>query len=249
MTKRGGMLFILEGDKPPEESASGEELRGVMQEFRTLESPFDPRYLRSLLDEFGFAIVGDYVSVNGLFPRDSIEQNDRLPIRIEPINYLLCKKVSEDSPASMVPTSREPNILAARIKLVPYEGVETTVASIASKNFAVVSGEVFQIPLEIENTGDTIWLTSQNARRGAVMVGLKVVDTAGELISEEHMVPPVPGAAFAPGERTRITLKQAAPKPPGIYRLKIDLVCEEICWFEEKRETKPLIINFEVVGG
>ena len=65
----GGQLFILEGERPPALSASEAELRGVMREFGTLESPFDPAYLRALLDENGLAVVGDYVSVNGLFER------------------------------------------------------------------------------------------------------------------------------------------------------------------------------------
>ncbi|HYE16200.1 MAG TPA: methyltransferase domain-containing protein, partial [Pyrinomonadaceae bacterium] len=47
----GGLLFILEGERPPAGSASEEELRAVMREFRTLESPFDYEYLRELLDE------------------------------------------------------------------------------------------------------------------------------------------------------------------------------------------------------
>ena len=36
----GGLLFVLEGERPPEESQTAEELLGVMREYETLESPF-----------------------------------------------------------------------------------------------------------------------------------------------------------------------------------------------------------------
>ncbi|PYS56705.1 MAG: hypothetical protein DMF76_24220, partial [Acidobacteria bacterium] len=82
----GGVLFILEGERPSAGSTTEAELRAVMEHYRTLESPFDYSYLRELLNENGFAIVGDYVSVNGLFERESIE-DDRLPLRSVPTNY------------------------------------------------------------------------------------------------------------------------------------------------------------------
>ncbi len=50
MTKYGGSLFILEGDRPEEGSENEEELLEVMRNFGTLESPFSRDYLRALLD-------------------------------------------------------------------------------------------------------------------------------------------------------------------------------------------------------
>ena len=76
MVAYGGMLFILEGGKPDEGSATEAELVDVMRRYETLESPFDPAYLRALLREHGFLVVGDYVSVNGLFERGG--RNDRV---------------------------------------------------------------------------------------------------------------------------------------------------------------------------
>ena len=94
MLDYGGQLFVIEGERPPEGSETEEELRGVMQQYETLESPFARDYLLSLLRENGFAVVGDYLSVNGLFERETID-GDRLPLVETPaFNYLLCKKVS-----------------------------------------------------------------------------------------------------------------------------------------------------------
>ncbi len=94
MLPLGGVLFILEGERPPSGSATEEELYGVMCEYGTLESPFDYGHLRQLLDQHGFAIIGDYASVNGLFERETI-QDDLLPLKNVPMNYhyLACKKV------------------------------------------------------------------------------------------------------------------------------------------------------------
>ncbi|HEX8118475.1 MAG TPA: methyltransferase domain-containing protein, partial [Pyrinomonadaceae bacterium] len=109
MTKYGGSLFILEGDRPEEGSENEEELLEVMRNFGTLESPFSRDYLRGLLDASGFAVVGDYVSVNGLFERDTLE-GGRLRVEPPPVNYLLCKKVAAEPGrrASSVPDTRRP---------------------------------------------------------------------------------------------------------------------------------------------
>ncbi len=122
----GGQLFILEGERPPALSASEEELRGVMREFGTLESPFDPAYLRALLDENGLAVVGDYVSVNGLFERALLE-GDRLPLTkvATDYHYLICKKVAAGARASTVPDSRRPGTLSAHI--APLDALPETV--------------------------------------------------------------------------------------------------------------------------
>ena len=80
MLAPNGLLFILEGGRPDEESESGKELTRVMRDFRTLESPFDRQYLLELIGENGFAIVGDFVTAGGLFDRKSLVDG-RIPCR------------------------------------------------------------------------------------------------------------------------------------------------------------------------
>jgi glycosyltransferase involved in cell wall biosynthesis/SAM-dependent methyltransferase len=229
----GGQLFVLEGERPPAGSRSEEELRAVMREFRTLESPFDYEYLRALLDEHGFAVVGDYVSVNGLFEREALE-GDRLPLRKLPTNYhyLTCKKVCEGAPASSVPDSRRPGLLAARFRLL------------ADAPRRLAPGEVLTLPLAVENTGDTLWLTGQTVRAGIVMPAVMVSDEAGALVSEFHGEPLLP-RAVAPGETVTLKIEYAAPRRPGTYTLKVDLVDQHVCWFEQQG-SEPLVLRFEV---
>ena len=229
----GGQLFILEGGRPEAGSASERELHDVMTEFRTLESPFDSDYLRALLDENGFAIVGDYVSVNGLFERDLLE-GGRLPLTTVGTDYYYfnCVKVCEGEPASSVRDSRAPGVLSARFSLR------------APMPDHVSPGAILSVRLDIENSGDTLWLTGRTTRAGTVMPGVRVFDESGTLVSEFHGEPPLPHAV-APGQTVRITIQYAAPSRPGKYTINIDLVDQQVCWFEQRGST-PLVFTIVV---
>jgi 2-polyprenyl-3-methyl-5-hydroxy-6-metoxy-1,4-benzoquinol methylase len=232
MLPLGGLLFILEGNRPSAASAGEAELIKVMEEYRTLESPFDPVYLAHLLQRNGLAIVGDYVSVNGLVDREALDGQGRLRVQIPPVNYLLCKKVSETASAASVPDSRSPGALRAEIELL----------SAWPENFA--SGEIFRLVLRIRNTGDTLWLGGKYLRPGAVMPGVKIFDESGTVREEFHGEPPLP-RALAPNESTIIEIEHASPGAPGNYTVKIDLVDQHVCWFEE-RGSEPFFLLMKV---
>ncbi len=232
MLRMGGLLFILEGDKPPEGSPTEAELIGVMAQYETLESPFSRGYLRELLSNHGFAVVGDYVSVNGLFERDTVEDGGLLRIEPPATNYLLCKKVAHHLSAASVPDSRRPGILSARF--VAHDRPPRSVSP----------GAPLEFSLAVENTGDTLWLVGQIPREGVITLGFRVFDEAGECIDEFHGQPPLPGAV-APGESVLLKIEYEAPAVPGAYRLKFDLVDQFICWFEE-RGSEPLVLPFTV---
>jgi 2-polyprenyl-3-methyl-5-hydroxy-6-metoxy-1,4-benzoquinol methylase len=223
-----GLLFILEGNRPPTGSAAEAELVEVMRKYRTLESPFDPDHLLQLLQKNGLAVVGDYVSVNDLVDREALDEQGRLRVEVPPINYLLCKKVSD----SNVRDSRAPGELRAEIELL----------SEWPERFE--PGERFSIKLRIRNAGDTLWLGGKYMRRGAVMPGVKILDTAGAGHDEFHGEPALP-RALAPNESTEIVIERASPAEPGNYTVKIDLVDQHVCWFEE-RGSKPLTLPMEV---
>jgi glycosyltransferase involved in cell wall biosynthesis/SAM-dependent methyltransferase len=236
MVDVGGMMFILEGDRPSIGSATEEELTAVMEKFLTLESPFDYEYLRQLVEENGFAIIGDYVSVNGLFERELIK-DDLLPLITIPTDYhyLACKKVVDGAHASTVPDSRAPGTLRAGMTLR-----EPPLAQLSS-------GQALVLDLEIENRGDTLWLAGNDARAGLVMPAIRVVDNTGALVSETHGDPPLP-SAVAPGETTRLKINYSPPPRSGKYTLKFDLIAQHICWFSDLG-SKAIEIEFEVVDA
>jgi SAM-dependent methyltransferase len=229
----GGLLFILEGQKPSAGSATEDELREVMSDYGTLESPFSDNYLRTLLDEHGFAVVGDYVSVNGLFEREMLER-DRLPLTTlaTDYHYLTCKKVCEGVSASSVPDSRSPNLLRAKFSLR------------STPTMTISPGAQMTIPLAIQNTGDTLWLTGQTVRAGLVMPAVRIFDDAGTVVDEFHGQPALP-SAVAPGETVNIRIDHAAPRRPGSYILKVDLVDQHVCWFEQQG-SEPFVLRFDV---
>ena len=229
----GGLLFILEGHKPSAGSATEDELQDVMRRYGTLESPFSSDYLRALLDEQGLAVVGDYVSVNGLFEREMLE-GDQLPLRTlaTDYHYLTCMKVTAGTPASSVPDSREPGLLRA----------EFTLPDSLPRKFEL--GAKVEINVTIKNAGDTLWLNGQTVRAGIVMPGIRVLDQHGVIISELHGQPMLP-RAVPPGQAITLNMRFAAPAKPGAYSVKIDLVDQHVCWFEE-RGSQPLVFGFEV---
>jgi glycosyltransferase involved in cell wall biosynthesis/SAM-dependent methyltransferase len=231
----GSVLFILEGQKPEAGSALEIELRGFMEKYRTLESPFSEDYLRALIDENGFAIVGDYVSVNGLFEREMLggDDDDNLPLRAldTGYHYLTCMKVAEGAPGTSVPDSRDPGVLRANIIL------RKSPPEIAAP------GEHIKLPITIINVGDTLWLTGQFVRDGLVMPAVKIIDTHGDIVVESHG--PLLPRCVAPGRSLTLDVLVAAPEKPGSCTLKLDLVDQRVCWFEE-RGSEPVVFNLEV---
>jgi hypothetical protein len=230
----GGTLFILEGDRPPAGSLSEDELLEVMNKYGTLESPFNYEHLRKILDENGFAVIGDYASINGLFPRDMIV-DEHLALKNVPINhnYLACKKVADGESASTVPDSTRPNLLRAQIDLI----------SAAPGQVAI--GQTFATEFEIHNQGDTLWIAGQETRMGVVMPAVKIFNEANTLVREIHGEPPLPHSV-APGEKVRLRIQHQAPLIAGRYTMKIDLVDQHVSWFETAG-SKPLILEFEVI--
>ncbi len=237
MLNVGGLLFILEGHKPACGSATDAELRDVMQQYGTLESPFSSDYLRELLSANGFAVVGDYVSINGLFEREMLEgeHGDRmLPLRTlaTDYHYLTCMKVNDGAHATSVPDSREPGMLRAEFTLN------------GSLPQHIGAGDTLELAITVKNVGDTLWLSGQTVRSGVVMPGVRIIDASGEVVSEFHGRPLLPHAV-PPGQTVDLGLQLAAPATLGRYTVRIDLVDQHICWFAE-RGSQPLVLSFEV---
>lgn len=239
MLNVGGLLFILEGHKPECGSATDDELRDVMRQYGTLESPFGSEYLRELISANGFAVVGDYVSVNGLFEQEMLEGevDDRmLPLRTLPTDYhyLTCMKVTDGEPATSLPDSRQPGMLRA----------EFTLNGSLPQNIG--AGENVSLAITVKNTGDTLWLSGQTVRSGVVMPGVRIINARGEIITELHGHPMLPHAV-PPGQTVDLALQLVVPAVPGPYTIRIDLVDQHVCWFEE-RGSQPLVLSFEVPG-
>src|SRR5207247_3622739 len=140
-------------------------------------------------------------------------------------NYLLCKKVSLKG--GEILDSRNPGELRARFTL------RGELPSI------VVPGAAINLPIEIENAGDTLWLVSRAAPKGRVRLGVKILNQINEVIDETHGSPPLP-RAVAPGERIALKVNHPPPEWPGRYTLTIDLVRQAICLCEQS-DSEPTV--------
>jgi hypothetical protein len=76
------------------------------------------------------------------------------------------------------------------------------------------------------------------------MLGVKIFDEAGKLWAEFHGEPFLP-RSVGPGESCGVTIEHSSPREPGRYEVKVDLVDQHICWFEE-RGSAPLVFPLEV---
>jgi ABC-type polysaccharide/polyol phosphate transport system ATPase subunit len=126
------------------------------------------------------------------------------------------------------PDSRRPSRLAADIRaLAPPER--------EPEGWHVM----YRMLLEITNVGDTIWRSLPPTRRGTVMVSGRI-HAGGAAIGEAPRAL-IPRDVY-PGERVTVELKFPLPGP-GAFRIDVDLVDEEICWFSA-RGSSPA--SFEV---
>jgi len=78
-----------------------------------------------------------------------------------------------------------------------------------------------------------------------VTLGVKVLNQAGDVIDEFHGEPALP-RGLAPNESCSVIIERASPAAPGTYTVKIDLVDQHICWFEERGSIPlqlPLLVS------
>jgi hypothetical protein len=76
------------------------------------------------------------------------------------------------------------------------------------------------------------------------MPGVRIIDERGLIVSELHGHPML-SRAVPPGQTVDVAIKLVAPTTGGRYTVKIDLVDQHVCWFEE-RGSQPLVFSLEV---
>lgn len=226
----GGVLLVMEGSRPEPGSAGERELVAVMERHATLESPFDRDALVGLFGEAGLTLVGDYVTVAGLFDRDTAMGPGGVPVDPAP-TCLLAKKVD----GLCLGTTGKPGVrprLDVRWRLLGDWDPRHR------------RGTLVRVPVEVENGGDHLWLPGTPLRRGAVAAGLVLRDGTGSEIARRHGETRLP-RALGPGERARLEVGLPTPQEAGRYCVELDLVAHEVFWFGE-RGSAPLRLPLEV---
>ena len=93
---------------------------------------------------------------------------------------------------------------------------------------------------DVRNTGDTRWLGGGEGI-GYVQLGVQLLTPEHRLLSQNFRRIKLP-ADVAPGESVTLEGAASLPEPGGAYALKIDLVSEGICWFEDNG-SRPIYVS------
>ncbi len=93
-------------------------------------------------------------------------------------------------------------------------------------------GRVLSGPVELVNRGDTTWLAAPKGGAGQVRLGLQLLAPDGRLIARDFARVGIEGDV-APGGTARVHVALELPEGP-LPDLKLDLVAEGVCWFEDR---------------
>lgn len=107
---------------------------------------------------------------------------------------------------------------------------------------AVRCGQPSALRVRARNTGTTVWRLQPGSNAG-IHAGFHLYDPTGELIVAGRAG--LFDATVAPGQSIDLTLALSSLKTPGRYRLWVDMVDEQQCWFYQLG-SEPLEQEFEV---
>ena len=93
-------------------------------------------------------------------------------------------------------------------------------------------GTVVRVRLNVRNAGDTLWLAESRPGGGYVSLGGHLLDEKGETLDWDFFRGPLPGPVPA-NKSIILEADVRLPEQSGRYRLRFDLVDENIAWFAQ----------------
>jgi len=103
----------------------------------------------------------------------------------------------------------------------------------------VRSGVMVTGIVTVRNTGDTLWLAGST--QGHVQLGVQLLDSARTLLKRDFYRASLPGNIRA-GETSEVPISLTLPDGSTPYVLKIDMVDEVVCWFEDVG-SRPIYVS------
>jgi hypothetical protein len=113
--------------------------------------------------------------------------------------------------------------------------LKAEIAATLTRDAARVTGTV-----SVRNAGDTIWLGADN-QVGYVQLGLRLLDADRHPVDLEFGRVMLPGDV-TPGKEIDLSIDVTLPDRAASYVLKIDMVDEGVCWFEDV-ESAPAYVR------
>jgi len=230
--KPAGRVVFCEPVSEHEDSATS---RIERQRYDVLERSVDPRALETVARRIGFAALvrtpypllpDQTVGSSGLWANLSHGLERGIWTWLDRVVVFFLKK-SHDEPLD----SNHPGALRAAIE----PGVD---------RLRGVPDRPLAIPVRIVNQGDTLWLADEHPRGGFVSLGCQLLDGDGRGLDRDWHRTRLPRPLPA-GGAADLTAQPIAPAEPGRYAVKLDLVDENVCWFEERGST-PATVPLEV---
>ena len=226
----GGRIFIHEGVRPKPGSEGERQLIAEMEEYGTLESPFDPEYLAAVLGEAGFTQVTRFAAVDQLLDISAGEQELRrieTQLRSPPRNTVIAfnpvsSKISDDGQR-----------FAGRIE--------------KRGSWEVTSdGQELSVSITVTNTGHGFWPAGMGSSlaSGVVTLGPYISVGDGQRLELPRQALP---RSLSPGESVDAEVRVPRGSVEGRNEVAIDLVHEGIAWFAEYG-SQPLVVPLTEEG-
>jgi hypothetical protein len=196
-----------------------------MEEYGTLESPFDADYLVAVLDRAGFVQVTRFAAVDELLDvSERARELERLEARLEhpPMNTVIA--------VNPVPTE------------LSAEGREFLATIEPADVWQTRDGEELALSITVTNAGRGFWPAGMGPTFPLGMVTLgPYLAAEGERRLELPRVP-LP-RSLSPGESVGAEVRVSRAAVEGSGELRLDLVREGIAWFADYG-SQPLIVPF-----
>jgi hypothetical protein len=130
------------------------------------------------------------------------------------------------------PDSRNPGRLLAELSVAGAPSVSGR------------GGQEVTLRVRVANRGDTVWLHEERPTGGYVRLGAHLAGADGAVLSLDHGRASL-GRDVLPGESVEVGITLALPRTRGPYRFVLDMVDEQIGWFEAMGGA-PLVVDVDV---
>jgi len=216
-----------------------------MERYGILERDLDINEIIGISEKLGFNIIlkpypdpfnikfnskqlKDFIKDGKHFPTDLIKENIQ-----HTYLFILIK-------GKQLFYSNSPSNLLAELELIENLGI------IEAKPF-----ELIKLKIKIKNIGDTIWICKGEDYKGLVKIGINILNIEHKPLLWDYIRFDLPYDVF-PGEEI---IEEILIPPPNFkedYIISIDLVCENICWFQHlgtlpvEVKVKPYYLDAEL---
>jgi SAM-dependent methyltransferase len=209
----GGRIYIREGARPAPGSEGEQQLIREMEQYGTLESPFDPDYLERVVRDAGFSDVRRFVEIDELL---DIGDTRGLVARIR--DYA-AYRLGRKEPKS--------NTLIATKPIPADQGEESFSAELQADGPWRAEGETLSLTLRVRNTGRSFWPAGGTAR-GIVTIGPYLRQADGSRLELPRTLLP---HALPPGDELEIEIGVPRSIVGDRREIAVDCVREGIAWF------------------